>query len=87
MYVSSSLPIAPAFATCLGGGYVSGGPAHKTAVGSRLPIASGFFFGGGVCMLGGWVNPHREQTTIPQGQTSIPPKSLSTPTANGQIAP
>jgi len=23
-------------------------------------------------MLGGWVNPHREQQTIPQGQTSIP---------------
>ena len=38
-------------------------------------------------MLGGWVNPHREQQTIPQGQTSIPPKSFSTPTANGQIAP
>jgi len=31
-------------------------------------------------MLGGWVNPHREQQTIPQGQTSIPPKSCS----NGQ---
>jgi len=39
------------------------------------------------CMLGGWVNPHREQQTIPQGQTSISPKSFSTPTANGQIAP
>jgi len=38
-------------------------------------------------MLGGWVNPHREQQTIPQGQTSLPPKSFSTPTANGQIAP
>jgi len=38
-------------------------------------------------MLGGWVNPHREQQTIPQGQTSIPPKSFSTPTANGQSAP
>ena len=38
-------------------------------------------------MLGGWVNPHKEQQTIPQGQTSIPPKSVSTPTANGQIAP
>ena len=23
-------------------------------------------------MLGGWVNPHREQQTIPQGQTSKP---------------
>ena len=23
-------------------------------------------------MLGGWVNPHREQQTIPQGHTSIP---------------
>jgi len=23
-------------------------------------------------MLGGWVNPHREQQTIPQGQTSTP---------------
>jgi len=41
----------------------------------------------GSSMLGGWVNPHREQQTIPQGQTSIPPKSFSTPTANGQIAP
>jgi len=40
-----------------------------------------------IYMLGGWVNPHREQQTIPQGQTSIPPKSLSTPTANGQSAP
>ena len=38
-------------------------------------------------MLGGWVNPHREQQTIPQGQLSIPPKSFSTPTANGQSAP
>jgi len=38
-------------------------------------------------MLGGWVNPHREQQTIPQGQTSIPPKSFSTPTANGQSVP
>jgi len=38
-------------------------------------------------MLGGWVNPHREQQTIPQGQTSLPPKSFSTPTANGQSAP
>jgi len=38
-------------------------------------------------MLGAWVNPHREQQTIPQGQTSLPPKSFSTPTANGQSAP
>jgi len=38
-------------------------------------------------MLGGWVNPHREQQTIPQGQTSLPPISFSTPTANGQSAP
>jgi len=38
---------------------------------------------GGTGMLGGWVNPHREQQTIPQGQTSITPKSFSTPTANG----
>jgi len=38
-------------------------------------------------MLGGWVNPHSGQQTIPQGQTSIPPKSFSTPTANGQSAP
>ena len=35
-------------------------------------------------MLGGWVNPHREQQTIPQGQTSIPPKSFSTPTAKAR---
>jgi len=41
----------------------------------------------GTCMLGGWVNPHREQQTIPQGQTSLPPKSFCTPTANGQSAP
>ena len=38
-------------------------------------------------MLGGWVNPHREQQTIPQGQTSLPPKYFSTPTANGRSAP
>jgi len=38
-------------------------------------------------MLGGWVNPHREQQTIPQCQTSLPPKYFSTPTVNGQIAP
>jgi len=30
-------------------------------------------------MLGGWVNPHREQQTIPQGQTSSPPKSRVNP--------
>jgi len=30
-------------------------------------------------MLGGWVNPHRGQQTIPQGQTSSPPKSFFTP--------
>ena len=35
-------------------------------------------------MLGGWVNPHREQQTIPQGQTSLPPKSFSTPTAKSR---
>jgi len=32
-------------------------------------------------MLGGWVNPHRERQTIPQGQTSSPPKSFLTPAA------
>jgi len=32
-------------------------------------------------MLGGWVNPHREQQTIPQGQTSSPPNSFFTPAA------
>jgi len=36
-------------------------------------------------MLGGWVNPHREQQTIPQRQTSIPPKSFSTPTAKARL--
>ena len=41
----------------------------------------------GPLMRGGWVNSHREQQTIPQGETSIPPKSFSTPTANGQSAP
>ena len=29
-------------------------------------------------MLGGWVNPHREQQTIPQGQTSSPPTCTPT---------
>jgi len=32
-------------------------------------------------VLCGWVNPHREQQTIPQGQTSSPLKSLHTHTA------
>jgi len=35
-------------------------------------------------MLGGWVNPHREHQTIPQGQTSSPPKSFFTPTAKAR---
>jgi len=35
-------------------------------------------------MLGGWVNPHREQQTIPQGQPSSPPKSFFTPTAKAR---
>jgi len=35
-------------------------------------------------MLGGWVNPHRDQQTIPQGQTSRPPKYFSTPTAKAR---
>jgi len=35
-------------------------------------------------MLGRWVNPHREQQTIPQGQTSSPPKSFLTPTAEAR---
>ena len=50
-------------------------------------FCSSTLFGAVELMLGGWVNPHREQQTIPQGQTSIPPKFFSTPTANGQIAP
>ena len=37
--------------------------------------------GAGGRMLGGWVNPHREQQIIPQGQTTNPPKSFCTPTA------
>ena len=40
-----------------------------------------------IYMLGGWVNPHREQQTIPQGQTSIPPKSFSTPRVNPNLNP
>ena len=36
-------------------------------------------------MLGRWVNPHREQQTIPQGQTSKPAQIF--PHANGQSAP
>jgi len=35
-------------------------------------------------MLGEGVNPHREWQTIPQGQTSIPPKSFLTPTAKAR---
>ena len=35
-------------------------------------------------MLGGWVNPHRGQQTIPQGQTSSPPKSFFTPTTKAR---
>jgi len=35
-------------------------------------------------MLGEWVNPHREQQTISQGQTSSPPKSFFTPTAKAR---
>jgi len=34
--------------------------------------------------LGGWVNPHREQHTIPQGQTSSPTKYFFTPTAKAR---
>ena len=32
-------------------------------------------------MLSGWVNPHREQQTIPQGQAASPTKTVFTPTA------
>jgi len=35
-------------------------------------------------MLGRWLNPHREQQTIPQGQTSSPPKYVSTLTAKAR---
>ena len=35
-------------------------------------------------MLGGWVNPHRKQQTIPQGQTLRPPKSFFTLTAKAR---
>jgi len=35
-------------------------------------------------MLGGWVNPHRDQQTIPQNQTSSPPKSVFTPTSKAR---
>jgi len=38
-----------------------------------------------ISMLGGWVNPHREQQTISQGQTSKPAQIC--PHANGQSAP
>ena len=37
-----------------------------------------------VHMLGGWVDPHKEQQTIPQGQTSSPPKFFFTPTAKAR---
>ena len=35
-------------------------------------------------MLGGWVNPHKEQQTISQGQISSPPKYVFTPTAKAR---
>jgi len=35
-------------------------------------------------MLGGWVNPHREEQTIMQDLTSSPPKSFFTPTAKAR---
>jgi len=37
-----------------------------------------------ISYFGGWVNPHREQQTIPQGQTSIPPKYFFMPTAKAR---
>jgi len=37
------------------------------------------------CVLGEWVNPHREKQTIPQGQTSR--RAQICPHANGQGAP
>jgi len=36
-------------------------------------------------ILGGWVNPHREQETITQGQTSSPPNFFFTPTAKARL--
>ena len=35
-------------------------------------------------MLGGWVNPHREQKTVPYGQISSPPNYFFTPTAKAR---
>jgi len=49
---------------------------HKFRIKDRVLHAS--------TMLGGWVNPHREQHTTPQGQTSSPPKSFFTPTAKAR---
>ena len=57
----------------------------NTNCGTRHLYRPNLYFA--IDILGGWVNSHREQQTIPQGQTSIPPKSFPTPTANGQSAP
>jgi len=35
-------------------------------------------------VLGEWASPHRERQTIPQGQTSSPPKRFLTPTAKAR---
>ena len=35
-------------------------------------------------LVGRWVNPHREQQTIPQGHTSSPPKFVCPPTAKAR---
>jgi len=69
----------------------AGQPCAKTPSLQQAPVERGLGLRVtarlGLRMLGGWVNPHREQQTIPQGQTSIPPKSFSTPTAKSRHDP
>jgi len=49
-----------------------------------MPSSAGLLEGVLSGMLGGWVNPHREQQTIPHGQTSSPPKYFFTPAAKAR---
>jgi len=59
-----------------------GAQASPLASSRPLSCEGNMYIGVGKHMLGGWVNPHREQHPIPQGQTSSPPKSFFTPTAS-----
>jgi len=56
-----------------GGGLVSKQDSPRESRGARRSLL--VLISQCVPMLGGWVNPHREQQTIPQGQTSSPPNT------------